>query len=306
MDQRLVTFVAVVEQEGFSRAGAVLHMTQPAVSHQVQALERELGAHLLERTNKFLHLTPAGEIVYEHARQMLDLEERMKRYVSDLTQVASGALTIGASYTIGEYLLPRILADFLTRYPHVTPSVTIGNTQRIAELVGVRRLDLGLVEGEVALPQAQVHPLLDDTLTIVASPRHPCAGQPEVAPGALARERWIVRESGSGTRAVSEAFLALHALDDVTRLELGSTQMIKEAAAAGMGIALLSRWATHNEVKAGALAELSVGGTPCVRQFSALSLHSRFQSKALAVFIQTLDELAPVLAATLDEQPQRR
>lgn len=298
MDQRLTAFVAVVEHAGFARAGAALHMTQPAVSQQVQALERDLGAHLVERSNKFLRLTPAGEIVYDHARQIIELEQRMRRYVDDLTHNASGALALGASYTIGEYLLPRVLASFRTRYPLVIPSVTIANTRRIAELVMARRLDLGLVEGEVPAPQAQVRarPLLTDYLTVIAPPNHHLAGRSDIAPAELARETWIVRESGSGTRAVTDAFLAQQALNSVARLELGSTQMIKEAVEVGMGVALLSRWATHKQVASGALTELSVQGTPCERQFAVLTLHSRFQTKALDVFSRTLEELAPTLA----------
>ncbi len=298
MDQRLAAFVAVVEQEGFSRAGLALHMTQPAVSQQVQALERELGARLLERSNRFLHLTPAGEIVYDHARQILEVEERMRRYVSDLTNAASGSLTIGASYTIGEYLLPLVLATFQRRYPRVTPAVTIANTQHVAELVVARRLDLGLVEGDVTLPQAQTHPLLEDRLTIIAPPGHRLVGRSDVAPEDLAGETWIVREAGSGTRAASDAFLTDHGLRSVAQLEFGSTQMIKEAIAAGMGISLLSRWATRREVAQGALAELSVADTPCVRQFSALTLRSRFQTRALDVFLRLLDEMTPKLAAS--------
>lgn len=300
MDQRLAVFVAVVDHEGFSRAGAALHMTQPAVSQQVQSLERELGVSLLERTNKFLHLTPAGEIVYEHARQITELDARMRRYVSDLTHVASGPLALGTSYTIGEYVLPRILAALRTRYPLITPFVTVANTQRIAELVAARQLDLGLVEGDVTLSGASMEPLFDDTLTVIAPSGHPLASQAEIDPMALAAETWIVRESGSGTRAVSDAFLAEHGLSAALRLELSSTQMIKEAVAEGMGVALLSRWATHKDARMGALAELDVRGTPRVRAFSALTLRSRFQTKALAVFLEVLHDLAPSLAAAIE------
>lgn len=299
MDQRLAVFVAVVDHEGFSRAAGALHMTQPAVSQQVQSLERELGVSLLERTNKFLHLTPAGEIVYEHARQITELEARMRRYVSDLTHIASGPLALGASYTIGEYVLPRVLATLRTRYPLITPSVTIANTQRIAEMVAARQLDLGLVEGVVAPQGAYVERLFDDTLTVIAAPDHPLSRHSRIAPEALATETWIVRESGSGTRAVSDAFLAQQGLSAAPRLELSSTQMIKEAVAEGMGVALLSRWATHKDIRMGALAELDVRGTPCARAFSALTLRSRFQTKALAVFLETLHELTPRLASAL-------
>jgi LysR family transcriptional regulator, transcriptional activator of the cysJI operon len=299
MDRRLAAFVTVVEQEGFSRAAVILHMTQPAVSQQVQALERELGTPLLERSNRYLHLTSAGEIVYDYARQMVDLEERMRHSVSDLTQNTSGPLAIGASLTIGEYVLPRLLAAFHQRFPLVTPTVTIANTQRVAELVSARRLDVGLVEGEVALPQARVQPWLEDALTIVASPTHRLGDHLTIEPQELAAETWIVRESGSGTRAAADDLLARNGLDTVARLEFGSTQMIKEAVEAGMGISLLSRWAIRREVALGMLTELQVVGTPCVRQFASLTLRSRYQTKALAVFLQTLDDLSPTLASAM-------
>jgi DNA-binding transcriptional LysR family regulator len=297
MDQRLAAFMAVVEQKGFSRAGLVLHMTQPAVSQHVQALERELGTRLLERSNRLLHLTPAGVIVYDHARQILEIEERMRRYVSDLTNEASGSLSIGASHTIGEFMLPIVLAALQRRYPLVTPTVTIANTQHVAELVGTRRLDLGLVEGELELPQVQTFPLFEDRLTMVAPPGHCLAGCRAVAPASIAGATWLVREMGSGTRAASDAYMADHKLTSVMRLEFGSTQMIKEAIAAGMGISLLSRWATRREVSQGVLVELPVEDTPRVRRFSALMLRSRFRTGALEVFKRLLDEMTPELTA---------
>ncbi|GAC1451264.1 MAG: selenium metabolism-associated LysR family transcriptional regulator [Ktedonobacterales bacterium] len=307
MDQQLRLFTTVVEQRGFSRAAAVLHMTQPAVSQQVQALERDLGAQLLERTNKYLRLTPAGEIVYEHARQILDLEQRMRRYVDDLMQVASGPLTIGASYTIGEYLLPRILAAFQAQYPQVVPAVTIANTQRVAELVATRRIDVGLVEGQVDASLLDARPLLEDQLIVVSSsgsPRLQQAQRAALQPSELAGETLIVREEGSGTRAVTDAFFAQTQLQPAAILAFGSTQMIKGAVEAGMGVSLLSWWAVRAELALGVLAELPVTGTPCSRQFSAITPRSRFRTKAVDLFLHELGASIAALESLIGRHPR--
>ena len=267
-------------------------MTQSAVSQQVQALERELGAQLLERTNKYQRLTAAGDIVYEHAHHILAIEQRMRRQVDDLMQVAGGPLTIGASYTIGEYVLPRLLAPFLVAYPDIVPTVTIANTQRIAELVATRRLDLGLVEGAVTADTLVVRPLLEDVLSVVVSTSDPHLQQGRLAalrPSELADATWIVREEGSGTRAVTDAFFAQAQLQPTALLTFGSTQMIKGAVEAGLGIALLSRFVIVKEVALGALAELPVVGAPRTRQFSLITTPSRYRTKALDLFVQGLD-----------------
>lgn len=303
MDQRLSVFVAVVEQQSFSRAALKQHLTQPAASQQVRALERELGARLLERTNKFLRLTPAGEIVYEHARQMLEIEGRMRRYVDDLRGGAKGPLAIGASYTIGEYLLPRVLAPFQATYPQVLPAVTIANTQHIAELVAGRHLDLGLIEGSVGHSGLEARPILEDSLCVVAAAGHPLVRQSlasgPLVPAALAEHTWLVREAGSGTRAVTDAFFADNALTPTTCLAFGSTQMIKEAVEAGMGLSLLSSWTIRKEVALGTLAQVPVVGTPRHRPFLVVTPRSQVRAQAVEVFVRELDGRLAGLATAM-------
>ena len=147
MDQHLQVFVTVAEKQNFSRAAEELHMTQPAVSQYIRVLEDNLGVRLLERTSKFVRLNKAGEIVYHHAKEINSLYTRMQHLVDDLTNHASGPLSIGASYTFGEYILPHIIAEVKAKYPKIEPEVQIGNTAKIADSVLRHQLDIGIVEG---------------------------------------------------------------------------------------------------------------------------------------------------------------
>jgi DNA-binding transcriptional LysR family regulator len=300
--QHLQIFVTVVEKRSFSRAAKDLHLTQPAITLHIQALERDVGARLLERTNRFVRLTKAGEIVFDHATRILSIQAQMRRCLDDLLREASGPLSIGASFTFGEYALPYLLAIFCARHPQVRPSVMIANTGQIAELVASNRLDIGLVEGEVSLPHVLSEPVSEDTLVVVAPPTFPLApilSNPTIEPNALASVRWIVREQGSGTRAATDRFFAQAGLSVTDTLELGSTQMIKEAVEAGLGCALLSRWTIRKELALGALRELQVTGLPITRQLSMLTLTTTFRTKAL-------DEFADFMRGEAREQLQRR
>lgn len=286
--QHLQIFVTVVEQRSFSRAAAHLRLTQPAITLHVQALERNVGARLLERTNRFVRLTKAGEIVYDHATRILSIQSQMRRCLDDLLREVSGPLSIGASFTFGEYALPHLLATFCALNPQVRPSVMIANTGQIAELVANNRLDVGLVEGDVHLSNVYSEPLSEDTLVVVAPSNSPLTAQSPTAklqPASLAKERWIVREPGSGTRAASDRFFSNAGLFIEDPLELGSTQMIKEAVEAGLGLALLSRWAIRKELALDTLRELSIVGLPITRQLSMLTPSTTFRTKALDEFV---------------------
>ncbi len=285
--QHLQIFVAVVEQRSFSRAATHLHLTQPAITLHIQALERDVGTLLLERTNRFVRLTKAGEIVFDHATRILSIQTQMRRCLDDLLLEVSGPLSIGASFTFGEYALPHLLASFCGLHPQVRPSVMIANTAQIAELIANNQLDVGLVEGEVHLAHVLSEPVSEDTLVVVAPSNFHLAAKTltaELQPVSLAKERWIVREPGSGTRAASDRFFSQVSLIINDPLELGSTQMIKEAVEAGLGIALLSRWAIRKELALDTLRELPVVGLPITRQLSMLTPATTFRTKVLDEF----------------------
>ncbi|PBB06181.1 LysR family transcriptional regulator [Salimicrobium humidisoli] len=285
MDSQLEVFVTVAELENFSRAAERLHMTQPAVSQYIKVLEKSMDARLFDRSNKYVRLTQAGKIVYHHAKEIIGLYTSMHALIDDLTNKASGTISIGASYTYGEYVLPEVLKRLKEEALEITPSVTIGNTKEICKLISDYRLDIGIVEGEVNDENITVEPFETDELYVVSSPESLTSREGNFSPEELEGKTWIVREEGSGTRRISEKFFSSAGIRPVSRLEFGSTQLIKEAVEAGLGITLLSRWTFKKEVKAGDLAIVKVEGLPVQREFSLIS-RSLFRSKALEIFVE--------------------
>jgi len=289
VDQQLQVFVTVAEKQNFSRTAEELHMTQPAVSQYIRTFEDNLGVRLLERTNKYVRLNQAGDIVYHHAKEIIGLYTKMERLVDDLTNKASGPLTIGASYTFGEYVIPRIIAKMKENYPEIKPSITIGNTAKIADLIMHHQLDVGIVEGHFKNEkQLKIEEFAEDYMVIVASPGHPLAKETkEITVKDLERHTWILRELGSGTREAAEKVFQRYDITPADILNFSSTQSIKVAIEEGLGISLISKWALQKELKNGDLAVIDVKELPLTRRFSIVT-SSPFQTKALQVFIELL------------------
>ncbi|GGJ03856.1 LysR family transcriptional regulator [Alicyclobacillus cellulosilyticus] len=289
MDTRLLVFVTVADKGGFSRTAEELHLTQPAVSQHIQGLEAELGAKLIDRTNKYVRLTKAGEIVYHHAKQILKHYGQMTRLLEDLTQTVKGPLCIGASFTIGEYVLPHVISGFRRAYPEVAPTILIENTQHVAEQIAEHQLDVGVVEGGVDPKlRLEVRPFLADTLVVIVGRQHRWANRTEVEPEELADETWIVRERGSGTRDVADRLFQQAGFVPRTLMEFGSTQVIKESVEAGLGVAVVSEWAIRKERALDTLRALRVRGVPLQREFSWLMHPSQFRTRAMDAFVAYL------------------
>ncbi|MEC2077608.1 LysR family transcriptional regulator [Metabacillus fastidiosus] len=282
MDQQLSVFVTVAEKKNFSRAAEELHMTQPAVSQYIRTLEQTIGTKLLERNNKYVRLNKAGEIVYHHAKEILGLYTKMHDLVDDLTNKTSGSLSIGASYTFGEYVLPHIIADMHKRYPLIHPSIMIGNSKDIAELVKKHQLDVGIIEGELQDKQLTIEPFATDCMYVIASANKKWSE--DISIRQLEEETWIVREEGSGTREATERMFQTFGISPQRKLEFGSTQLIKESVEEDLGITLLSESAIRKEHSIGLLKIVQVRELPVTREFSTV-LSSPFQTKALQVFL---------------------
>ncbi|MCL6636596.1 MAG: LysR family transcriptional regulator [Alicyclobacillus sp.] len=290
MDVALAAFVAVAEQRSFTRAAAVLHLTQPAVSQHMRALETRYGVPLVERDRRGIQLTPAGTVLYEHARRILHEYALAQRRLEELTQTPRGPLKIGASFTFGEYVLPHVIAQLTRAYPQVEPHVWIENTHRVAEQVAHSELDVGVVEGPVHHPELVVTPFLRDDMELVLPVGHPLAQAAAVDPQALSQATWLVREPGSGTREIAERTWEEMGIRPAAVLELGSIQVIKESVEAGLGVALLSRWAVRKERTLGVLCCRPLLSHPVQRWFSYVLRAHQFRTKALEVFLTTLCE----------------
>lgn len=287
MEQALLVFLTVAEQKNFTRAAELLHMTQPAVSNYINTLEKSMDIKLLERTNKYVKLNKAGEIVYHHAKDILGLYTRMENLLDDLKHTASGILTIGSSYTYGEYILPYKIATLLNDYPLLNPTVTIRNSNEIIDLMLHHQIDVGIIEGETDNEDIRVTPIGCDNLSIVVSNQH-FYNRKTISTERLIQETWIVREEGSGTREMQEKGFKVLGFYPKKIITLGSTQVIKESIQAGLGISILSHSTIKSELELGKLKILEIDKFPITRNFSLVTPNAKFQAKATQVFTELL------------------
>lgn len=288
----LKVFVAVVEQSNFSRAAESLNLSQPGVSQHIRNLENEFGVKLVHRSSKHVKMTEAGGVLYRKAKQMLALYEAAKEEIFLLRDEVTGTLKIGASFTIGEYILPFVLAEFVNQYPQVDVNVTIANTEEIARGVHANELDIGLVEGQVDYPELVVKPpFMEDRMVLVAPPHHPLCGRKNVAPSLLHDQVWVLRESGSGTRAFSDQFIAETGIRVKRSFVFNSNQGVKEAVAAGLGMAILSSLVIRKELESGELCGITVKDKRCTRDFLILRDHApSSETMAVKMFVQKLGQ----------------
>ena len=291
----LALFRAVAEAGGFSHAAAAVHVSQPAISMQVAELESALGTMLFDRLPRGVRLTPAGEILFGYAQRIAALERDAERAMDELRGLRRGRLALGASATVGSYLLPAVLGDFRRRHPAVELTLTVDNTAGIRQRLLDGTLDLGLTEGtRPEDSELAVEVFAEDELVIITAPDHPLAARSQpVAVSRLCAEPMILREPGSGTRAVFERALAAHgaAVTNVA-LVLNSPEAIKRAVAAGLGLAAVSRLCVESELAGGTLVTVPVHGLEMGRPLYALTLRGRRSSASVAAFLPLLPTLA--------------
>ncbi|NND90266.1 MAG: LysR family transcriptional regulator [Granulosicoccus sp.] len=279
-DRRLQVFHTVAGVLNFTRAAEILHMTQPAVTHQIRQLEEEFNARLFDRRNNRISLTAAGERVVEYADQILTLYDEMQESVKALTGDRTGLVTLGASTTIAEYMLPGLLGDFRRRFPDVQIRLRVANTDAVVNMVADNSIDLGVVEGEVDSQLLRVERCQEDEMQLIVPPGHPLAGKVAVAPLELTPYPFIYREDGSGTRSVIERYFADHGVDGNTLnqpFELGSTEAIKGAVQAGVGVTIVSRATVYKELALGHLVAVPLE-PPLLRSFYFVRQRQKFRT----------------------------
>lgn len=266
-------FYTVAHKGTFSAAAQSLHMTQPGVTMQIQALEDHFGAKMFRRMPKAVELTNAGLALLPYARQMVELMAETDREMSRYTQELKGRLELGTSLTIGEYILPRLIGPFNRKFPHITVSMKVMNTAQIMEEILAHTLTFGLVEAGIEHPDLVVEPLLRDELKLVLPAGHELLERETITVEDLFRYPFIMRETGSGTRRIVEEALeqAGHSPSKLRiAMDLGSTGAIKSAVEAGLGLSILSVSTVKHEVALSVLALRDVDGIRFVRSFSSV------------------------------------
>jgi DNA-binding transcriptional LysR family regulator len=290
-DHKLRVFCAVAETKSFSKASEVIHLTQPAVSLQIQAMEELYETRLFDRSGNSINLTPAGEILYKRAKEILALYAEAQHNISEITGAIKGSLSIGASSTIGNYLLPHIIAAFKKKVPQVNISLVVSNTKTITERLNAGEIDIALVEGDVSKQRFSVETLLSDELVVIMSPAHPWADRRNVPAIDLAKEPIIMREEGSGTRQIILKCLEEHGikLDQLKiALVMGSTEAIKGAVEEGLGVSIVSAWAARKNLKQGLIKTTTFKDLKFHRNFSIISPKRNYSTHTAKEFLNFL------------------
>ena len=290
-DHKLKVFCTVAETKSFSKTSEIIHLTQPAVSLQIQALEEIYETKLFDRSSSTVTLTPAGEVLYKYAKEILALYATAEKVIGKVTGLVKGSITIGACSNIGNYLLPSVITDFRKTHLKTKIHLLVSNTKRVIELLNSGNIDIGIVEGDVVRQKMVVKKLISDELLLIVSPNHPWAKKKEVSISDLTKEPFIFREAGSGTRQMMEKFLSRHGItpqDMKVSVVLGSTEAIKDAVENGLGVSIISRWAARKENKYGTLRLLSLKEEKMVRDFSLIINKNSVSSNALDEFLTFL------------------
>jgi DNA-binding transcriptional LysR family regulator len=298
--RRLEVFAKVAELGSFSRAAEALGLTQPTVSEHVRALEAELGVPLLDRLGRGTTPTRAGSLLLGYARRMLALSREARQALDQFQGRLSGELVVGGSTIPGEYLLPALIGRFKTLFPDISVCLLIGSSRQVTEWIEDGRAEVGVVGARPSPKSLVARELQADELVLVVPPAHAWAGKTEVMLAELKAEPLLVRERGSGSREALERALAeVNAALSGFRIagEIGSTQAIKQAVRAGVGLALVSKRAVEDECRANLLHCLQVKDLRVSRAFYLVTHRDRSRSPLAQAFVELVESDTPARAS---------
>ncbi len=281
---QLATFQVVAKHCSYVRAAEELHFSQPAVSAQIRQLEETLGVKLFDQIGRKTHLTQAGEELYRYSQRIFSVIEETWETMEALRSPHYGRLSVGADTTVGTYVIPDLLGKFHRSYPEVEITLEVVNRSTLVDALLNNRVDLsvmGRVPDEIPVT---IEPFKPNELVLIAAPTHRLAGRENVPFEELAREHFLLREIGSGTRAALETVFQEEGLPLLVSMQVGNNSAIKQGVAAGLGIALISRAALDMELETHRLVILDVEGFPIMRQWRIVHLKDKHLSATARAF----------------------
>ena len=280
-DRRLKIFHTVARLLNFTKAAEELHMTQPAVTFQIRQLEEQFNTRLFDRTHNKVTLTDVGRQVYTYSDRILKLYEEMTRNITEMTGDVSGSVTLGASTTIAEYMLPLLIGEFKNKFPEVMIYLRESNTEDIVSMVENNDIDLGIVEGSVNNKNLVVEECKMDHLVVIMPNDHMLASEKKLRVEDFVSYPFICREHGSGTQEVITNYVEKHGNGEELNVcfELSSPEAIKGAVEAGMGLSIVSRATIIKELKLGTLTAVELRPS-LERPFSFVRQRYKFKSRA--------------------------
>ena len=285
---QLRIFQAVTETRSFTRAAEVVHLTQPGISKHIKQMEEYYGVPLFDRLGKKVALTQAGEVLFEATREIMASITAAEQRIEDLKGLHGGRLVLGASFAIGIYFLPGILAAFRKQYPAVDVTLDISLGEKIVAKILANKLDLGLVSHEVHDPRLYCTEFITDELIAIAPTKHRWANKKRIRPLELLEETFIVAARGAGTRAVVEERLRDKGIVLRNVLDFGNLEGVKRAVEAGLGVSIQSRMVVRREIAAGSLVAIPMAGMDV--KFAHFYIHRRDKhvSHAARAFLSLL------------------
>ncbi len=284
--RHILVFNSVVETLSMSRSAQELFITQPAVSQTIKDIENKFSVKLFIRKSNKLHLTQEGKELYVYTKRIINLLEQAKVCLENFNALDKGYVKIGASTTIGNYLLPELITTFKEKYPHIDITVCIGNTKHIIYKLKLCCVEIGLIEGIVDIDDKdiRVRKFMKDEIVFICSPKNRLAKKSKVTIKDIEKEKFICREKGSGTRQVIERELAKTDVDIQSAYEFNTSEAIKNAVLSNLGISALSRLIVKKELDAGLLKEVKVEGVKITRWFHMLEIGN--YNKAQEIFVE--------------------
>ena len=300
-DRRLQVFHAVARHLSFTKAAEALFMTQPAVTFQIRQLEEQFNTRLFDRGHGRISLTAAGNVALEFAERILALSTELDNRLQEISGQLAGPLHIGASMTIADYLLPRVLGAFKSLCPAVVPRLYVANSDAVQSRVAERSLDVGFIEGDSHMPTLVADRLCEDELQLTCAPTHPLAQLKSATAQSLLGHAHISREPGSGTREVVDHYLQSSGLtpDSLQRvMELGSPEAIKGLVATGLGFSIMSRTTLINEIRLGQLVQIPLVPR-LIRQLSVVYPKERIHSALVSSFVQFAKQMLDTRSGAL-------
>jgi DNA-binding transcriptional LysR family regulator len=285
---QLEFFIKVVEEGGFSKAASRVYRTQPAVSIAVKRLEEEVGAPLLDRSQKTPTLTEAGELVYEYARRIINLRDQARGAVVELRELKRGRIRIGANESTSLYFLPELILAFRRRHPKVKVEITRQASERLPRELSDRNIDLALMAYEPTDEGLASFPVLRDELVLVMSPKHHLAPRDSVAVKELGEESFLAHNVRAASRQkVIETFARQHTPLNIA-LELATIETIKRFVQKQVGIAFVPRMCVAEELERGVLVSIPVRGLTYQRTIWAAHVRGATLSHAVAAFVKLM------------------
>jgi DNA-binding transcriptional LysR family regulator len=281
--RQLEAFVAIARSENVSRAAETLNLSQSATSGALAELENQFAQQLFDRHGRRLRLNEQGRLLLPRAVELLDRAEEIEALLRG--ERGLGNLRVGATLTIGNYLAPLLIAGFLQRNPESRVQLQVHNTATVVGLVSRYEIDLGFVEGVVRDPEVEVEPWVEDELVVFCAPSHALAARGVASLQELAREPWILRERGSGTRDTLEQALRHWHGGLAVRLELEHTEAIKRAVESGLGVGCISRLALRDAFRRGSLVAVETPELDLRRSFQFVWHRGKHHTAAIRAFL---------------------